>query len=609
MATTKPTFQNATGDALTAPRYNFSDIPVPPGKYITGDFYLGYNTIEGISTGERVYEVLGFTNVSSGSDPDLADIVYDYTLAEVVPVAGIPVSEKGVANGVATLDINALLDTDQLPPLSITNSYSINSEAAMLALTAQMGDVAIRSDISKSFILATNSPGTLVDWKELLGPGITGTLTSGRIPYATGTSQVSDDAGLTYDAATDTLTTGTVTQKVGNATTLRATAPATVTITNTTNATPIVVTATGHGLVTGDAISISGITGNTNANGYFRITKLSADTFSLQNYSTGANIAGNGAHGGTPVAVTGIVQGEFFALGNAAAATYGIRLLGGNTIDFLVAGARRFSVSATNSTFFTNAFTVGSSGDNFFSWPAAATLQLGAAASATPVAQTLQAQGSRGGTDVNVAGGNLTIKSGAGTGNSTVSKIILQTPSIDGSGSTQQTQASRVVIDQGGMQVNGNAFPGATDQFSSGIAVSQWAVAYVSRSIQGSKTKTFTNNTKTGFVTIAVSNSTIATGTIIYEIFVADATNTQAISGELKFSAAANSSGTVTAATADAFTPLNPCTSGTLTNAITQTTGANTLTIEFQPNTSLTSTVREIRWRVNTPGTETITPL
>jgi hypothetical protein len=41
--------------------------------------------------------------------------------------------------------------------------------------------------------------------------------------------------------------------------------------------------------------------------------------------------------------------------------------------------------------------------------PATATLQLGAANAAAPVAQTLQPQGSRPGTDVDVAGGNLTI--------------------------------------------------------------------------------------------------------------------------------------------------------------------------------------------------------
>jgi hypothetical protein len=41
----------------------------------------------------------------------------------------------------------------------------------MLALTAQRGDVAIRSDIAKSYILATDSPSTLADWKEFIATG------------------------------------------------------------------------------------------------------------------------------------------------------------------------------------------------------------------------------------------------------------------------------------------------------------------------------------------------------------------------------------------------------------------------------------------------------
>ena len=121
---------------------------------------------------------------------------------------------------------------------------------------------------------------------------------------------------LSGGAASSSVTTGVVEANH----TIRAIPAATVTITGATNATPIVVTAAAHGLVTGDAISISGITGNTNANGYFRITRLTADTFSLQNYSTGADIAGNGAYGGTPVAVTGIVQANRVLVGDGTAA-------------------------------------------------------------------------------------------------------------------------------------------------------------------------------------------------------------------------------------------------------------------------------------------------
>lgn len=77
---------------------------------------------------------------------------------------------------------------------------------------------------------------------------------------------------------------------------------------------------------------------------------------------------------------------------------------------------------------------------------AAATLQLGAADAASPVAQTLRAQGSRAGTDTNVGGANLTITSGNGTGTGTISALILSTPMVTGSGTGAQTMTPMVKI-------------------------------------------------------------------------------------------------------------------------------------------------------------------
>lgn len=67
------------------------------------------------------------------------------------------------------------------------------------------------------------------------------------------------------------------------------------TITNATNATPIVITSTGHGLSTGNEITIIGVGGNTAANGTWTVTVVDADTFSLD------TSVGNGAYsaGGT----------------------------------------------------------------------------------------------------------------------------------------------------------------------------------------------------------------------------------------------------------------------------------------------------------------------
>ena len=73
---------------------------------------------------------------------------------------------------------------------------------------------------------------------------------------------------------------------------------------SSTDATPVVVTATSHGYSTGDKVIINGHATNIAANGIFKITVVSSSTFSLQDINTGANIAGSGAGAGT---ATGIV--------------------------------------------------------------------------------------------------------------------------------------------------------------------------------------------------------------------------------------------------------------------------------------------------------------
>lgn len=57
-------------------------------------------------------------------------------------------------------------------------------------------------------------------------------------------------------------------------------------ITGATNASPIVITSANHGVSTDQAVTVSGVGGNTNANGSFLATAIDANTFSLQG-STG----------------------------------------------------------------------------------------------------------------------------------------------------------------------------------------------------------------------------------------------------------------------------------------------------------------------------------
>ncbi len=78
--------------------------------------------------------------------------------------------------------------------------------------------------------------------------------------------------------------------------------------------------------------------------------------------------------------------------------------------------------------------------------PATSTLQLGNADSATPVNQTLGTQGSRGATDTDVAGANLIVQSGAGTGAATGSSITFKTPTATSTGTTQQTETTALSL-------------------------------------------------------------------------------------------------------------------------------------------------------------------
>lgn len=85
------------------------------------------------------------------------------------------------------------------------------------------------------------------------------------------------------------------------------TAPAhTGTITAATNASPIVVTSTAHNLQTGARVTIASVLGNTAANGTFAVTRVGADTFSLDGST------GNGSYvSGGSWLVTGLYRASF----------------------------------------------------------------------------------------------------------------------------------------------------------------------------------------------------------------------------------------------------------------------------------------------------------
>lgn len=80
------------------------------------------------------------------------------------------IASKGQASGLASLDAGGKIPITQLSPTVITSVSTVASEAAQLALTVQVGDVAIRTDESKSYIHNGGTAGSMDDWTQIVSP-------------------------------------------------------------------------------------------------------------------------------------------------------------------------------------------------------------------------------------------------------------------------------------------------------------------------------------------------------------------------------------------------------------------------------------------------------
>ena len=244
------------------------------------------------------------------------------------------ISQKNNANGYAGLDGSGKIFTSQLPSITVTEVYTVASQVAQLALIADEGDVAIRTDLSKSYIHNGGTAGTMADWSELLTPtgGVTSvTGTTNRITSTGGTSPVIDISsayvGQTSITTLGTITTGTWQATViddtyiSSATTWNAKQAALVSGTNikTVNGTTLL----GSGnLAVGDAL-LSATQTFTGINTF--ISKVSAlGGLDIPNNDTNGRYFGIGGSTTGALFSAGYSAG-FQAFGTATAATSGVK--------------------------------------------------------------------------------------------------------------------------------------------------------------------------------------------------------------------------------------------------------------------------------------------
>jgi len=84
------------------------------------------------------------------------------------PVASITGLAAVATSGSASDITTGTLPSSVLPPLAINETFVVASQAAMLALTAQRGDIAKRTDLNgQAFVLSTDTPTVLANWVSL----------------------------------------------------------------------------------------------------------------------------------------------------------------------------------------------------------------------------------------------------------------------------------------------------------------------------------------------------------------------------------------------------------------------------------------------------------
>ena len=117
--------------------------------------YVKYSAAQSLNDAQKAQartNIGAGTSSFSGNYADLANR----------PTLGTAASKNtGTSSGnIPILDSNGKLADSVIPAVAITDTYVVANKSAMLALNAQKGDIAIRSDLNKSFVLQATPAST-----------------------------------------------------------------------------------------------------------------------------------------------------------------------------------------------------------------------------------------------------------------------------------------------------------------------------------------------------------------------------------------------------------------------------------------------------------------
>lgn len=135
--------------------------------------------------------------VTSGTTLAASDIP-TLTLAKISDAGTAASKNTGTSSGnIPVLDTNGKLDTAVLPALAITDTFTAANESAMLALSAQKGDICVRTDTNAVYILTDTPASTLANWVQINVPAGAVTSVNGKTGVVSlSTTDISEGTNL-----------------------------------------------------------------------------------------------------------------------------------------------------------------------------------------------------------------------------------------------------------------------------------------------------------------------------------------------------------------------------------------------------------------------------
>lgn len=186
---------SVAGDATgTSPVFDGSANVTIPLVLANSGVVAGTFTKVTVDAKGRVTE--GVANLTAADIPEL-------TLSKISDAGTAAAKDFGTAEGnVPVLGAGGKLSEAVIPAIAITDTFVVDSQSAMLALEAQQGDVAVRTDVNKTFILKVAPATTLANWVELETPTDAVTSVNGLTGAVTlTTSEVAEGSNLYFTTA------------------------------------------------------------------------------------------------------------------------------------------------------------------------------------------------------------------------------------------------------------------------------------------------------------------------------------------------------------------------------------------------------------------------